>query len=196
MFVRTMLVLTCLLSSVTQASVLRGDDTQSARRPKPVKIGESVPDFSLTLLDGKTWKLSELRKQKRYGKDGVVVLTFWCSFCHSCRHIEKPLDELAKRYKGQALVLALDASAGETIEEVVAFAKKKNLSLPIGLDPDGKSVDIFGARTTTTTMVIDGKGVLRYFGQFGHGQDRLAEDALKAVLAGDTVRVDHTKQRG
>jgi len=191
-----MLVLACLMSCMMQANLVHGDDTQTARRPKPVSIGETVPDFSVTLLDGKTWKLSELRKQKRFGKDGVAVLTFWCSFCHSCRHVEKPLDELAKRYEGKALVLAIDASAGETIEEIVAFKKKKQLSMPVGLDPDGKSVDIFGARTTTTTMVIDGKGVLRYFGQFGHGEQRYAEDALKAVLAGGKVRVDHTKQRG
>lgn len=196
MSVRSILVLACLLSSFWQANVVLGDDTKSAPRPKPVSIGKTVPDFSVTLLDGKTWKLSELRKEKRYGKDGVVVLTFWCSFCHSCRHIEKPLDDLAKRYKGKALVLALDASAGETIEEIVAFKKKKKLTLPIGLDPEGKSVDVFGARTTTTTMVIDGRGVLRYFGQFGHGEDRLAEDALQAVLAGGKVLVDHTKQRG
>ena len=195
MSVRTILVSACLLCITSQA-IVQGDETKTTPAARPVSIGEKVPDFSLTLLDGKTWKLSELRKQKRYGKDGVVVLTFWCSFCHSCRHVEKPLDELAKRYKGKALVLAIDASAGETIEDIVAFKKRKKLSLPIGLDPDGKSVDIFGARTTTTTMVIDGRGVLRYFGQFGHGDESLAEDALKTVLAGGTVRVDHTRQRG
>jgi hypothetical protein len=94
-------------------------------------------------------------------------------------------------------VLALDANAGETPEIVSAFAKEKGLGLPIVLDPDGRAADLFGTEVTTTTVAIDGDGVLRYCGRFGGGDGHAyAEDALKAVLAGKEVAVKTSPHDG
>ena len=169
--------------------------------PKPkregsVTVGEKVPDFSFRTLDGKTVKLSELQKDEKRTKKGVVVLSFWCSTCASCRRVEHHLDKLAKDYEGQAAVLALDANAGETAEKVAAFAKEKGLTVPIVLDPGGRTADRLGNDVTTTTVVIDGDGVLRYFGRFREGDRAYAEEALKAVLAGKEVAVKTTAPEG
>src|SRR5262249_13443815 len=70
--------------------------------PEPkgaVKIGDKVPAFSFRPLDGKSVKLSELQRDEKRTKTGVVVLSFWCSTCHSCRHVEHPLSKLAKDYE-------------------------------------------------------------------------------------------------
>jgi len=160
-----------------------------------IAIGEKVPDFEVT-LNGKALKLSELREHAGITPDGTLVLTFWCSFCHSCRDIELDLEKLAKAYQGKAGVIALDASFGETAEDIAAFAKKKGLTLPIALSSDGSAADLFGVNKTTTTVVIDGKGTLRYFGQFGGRGRSYAEDALKSVLAGKDVTVQSTPPRG
>jgi peroxiredoxin len=170
-------------------------DLPKPKREGAVAVGEKVPDFSVRTLDGKTVKLSELQKDVRRTKQGDVVLTIWCSTCSSCRRVEHDLDKLAKDYQGQAAVIALDANAGETAERVTAFAKEKGLTLPIVLDPDGRTADLFGTEVTTTTVVIDGMGVLRYCGQFGRGDDT-AEAALKAVLAGKEVAVKTTPHEG
>ena len=69
------------------------------------------------------------------------------------------------------------------------------MALPIVLDAGGRTADIFGTEVTTTTVVIDGKGVLRYCGRFGRG-DGAAEAALKAVLAGKEVAVKMTPHDG
>jgi thiol-disulfide isomerase/thioredoxin len=161
------------------------------RRPGTVAVGEKIPDFSVRALDGKAVKLSELQKDKKRTKTGVVVLSFWCSTCSSCRRVEHPLDKLAKDYQGQAAVIALDANAGETAERVAVFAKEKGLALPIVLDPGGRTADVFGTEVTTTTVVIDGYGVLRYCGRFGQ-----AEAALRAVLDGKEVEVKTTPHDG
>ena len=163
---------------------------------KPVGIGDTVPDFTVTALNGKQYKLSDLQKNEKLTSNGVTVFTFWCSFCESCRHVERPLNLLANKYKGKALVVAIDSSFGETAEEVGAFMKDKRLTMPLALDPNGDVADIFGAKMTTTTVVIDGQGKLRYFGQFAHGREALAEQALQAILAGREVRTAHTRQRG
>ncbi len=177
---------------------------QSVQPPKTgsassesVPVGKKVPDFALRDLDGRTVKLSELQKDSQRTPKGVVLLSFWCSTCSSCRRVEHHLDKLAKDYQGQALVLALDANAGETTEDVRAFAKKIGLTLPIFLNPDGRAADIFGTEVTTTTVLIDGDGVLRYCGRFRDGdRHAYAEDALKAVLAGKEVAVKTTPQDG
>jgi thiol-disulfide isomerase/thioredoxin len=168
-----------------------GRVTDEQKRKGTVSVGSKVPDFSVRTLDGKTVKLSELQKDQKRTKQGVVVLTFWCSTCGSCRRVEHHLDKLAKDYEGQAAVIALDANAGETAEKVAAFAREKGLALPIVLDPSGRTADVFGTEVTTTTVVIDGKGLLRYCGRFGQ-----CEAALKAVLAGKEVAVKTTPHDG
>jgi RNA polymerase sigma factor (sigma-70 family) len=165
--------------------------------PVPVAVGARVPDFALRDLEGKALTLSDLEKDARRTKKGALVLCFWCSTCSSCRRVEQHLDQLAKDYQGQALVLALDANAGETPEHVRAFAGMKGLTLPIVLNPDGRAADLFGTEVTTTTVVLDGDGVLRYCGRFRGGDGRpYAEDALKAVLAGKEVAVKTTPHDG
>jgi peroxiredoxin len=172
-------------------------DISKPKREGAVAVGEQVPDFSVRTLDGKTLKLSDLQKDGRRTKQGVVVLSFWCSTCSSCRRVEHHLDKLATDYKGQAAVIALDANAGETAERVTAFAKEKALVLPIVLDPGGRTADTFGTEVTTTTVVIDGNGILRYCGRFGQGDETgSAEAALKAVLAGKEVAVKTTPHDG
>jgi peroxiredoxin len=161
--------------------------------PVPLAVGDPVPDFAVSDLQGQTRRLSDLRKQTN---SGIVSLTFWCSFCHSCRPVEARLDRFARDHKDQAVVAAIDASAGETVAGVATFAKKRGLSLPILMDAPGKVADLFGARVTTTTVVIDGQGILRYRGQFLDGDQMLAGDALKAVLAGKPVSRKETTQRG
>src|SRR5262249_36506167 len=143
---------------------------EEAKRKGVVAVGDAVPDLSVQTLDGKTVKLSELQKDAKRTKSGVVVLSFWCSTCGSCRRVEPHLDRLAKDYAGRAAVFALDANAGETAERVAAFEKKKGLTMPIVLDGEGRTADAFGVEMTTTTVVIDGNGVLRYCGRFGQAE--------------------------
>jgi thiol-disulfide isomerase/thioredoxin len=161
-----------------------------------VKIGDRVPDFSVGTLDRQSVKLSELRKDKQRTQSGVIVLSFWCTTCHSCRHVEQQLAKLARDYGGQVAVVALAANADETAESVVAFLKKNGLELPTVLDPSGHTADLFGVHLTTTTVVIGGNGVLRYCGQFHQKDGGSAEEALRAVLAGREVAITTTPHRG
>lgn len=172
-----------------------GDSAAANESSSGLSVGDKVPEFVVTIA-GKKRTLSELRQDAALSEDGTLVLTFWCSFCHSCRDIEQRLDKLAKRYSGRVGVIALDASAGETTEVVAEFAKENGLSLPIALNPSGTAADIFGVQVTTTTIVIDSKGILRYRGQFGASGHAYAAEALEAVLAGEDVRVKKTRQKG
>jgi peroxiredoxin len=169
----------------------KGHAAHAHEHKDAIAVGDKVPDLALKTVDGKTVKLSEMRADEKRAKHGVVVLSFWCSTCTSCRRVEQDLAKLTKQYEGQAAVFALDANAGETAAGVAAFAREQGLTLPIVLDATGRSADIFGTEKTTTTVVIDGHGVLRYCGRF-----RQAEEALKEVLAGKEVAVKTTPHDG
>ena len=160
-----------------------------------VQIGDQVPDFEVT-LNGKQWKLSALRKESKRTGDGTIVLTFWCSVCHSCRDIERALDALAKKYQGQAGVFALDATASETAAKVNRFVKQHGLAFPVALDPASQTPRVFGTQRTTTTMIIDRQGILRYCGQFADATHPYAENALRELLAGGEITVTTTPHRG
>ena len=128
------------------------------------QAGGTVKDFEVADLTGKVWKLSELQKKT---ESGVVCLTFWCTFCHSCRQMDGHFQALAADYKDKATVIGIDASAADDANKVDAFVRARQFSVPVFMDKGGKVADLFGVKVTTTTIVIDKAGVIRYRGQFG-----------------------------
>jgi thiol-disulfide isomerase/thioredoxin len=181
------------VSGVGKAAAI---DRSGVRKGK-IKVGHVVPNVAVRTLEGKSVKLTELQKDAKRSKSGVIALSFWCTTCSSCRGVEHQLAKLSKKYEGRAAVFALAANADETATGVTTFLKKKGLELPVILNPDGGIADLFGVDTTTTTVVIDGDGVLRYCGQFRQTDDSgSAEAALQAVLAGQQVAVKTTPPHG
>lgn len=170
-----------------------GDEAPPQAR---IKVGDKVPDFSLRTLEGKSIPLSQLQKDMQRTASGIVVLSFWCSTCHSCRDMEHLLAKLNKDYEGQAAVFALGVNFDETGESVKACLKENGLVLPVVLDPSGDSAELFGVTRTTTTVVIDSNGLLRYCGQFRGKGGGSAEAALKAVLTSQEVAVKTTPHHG
>lgn len=155
---------------------------------RKLAIGEKVPDFTVKDAAGKSWTLSDLQKRT---ESGVVSLTFWCTFCHSCRMMDAAFQKLAGDLKDKAAVVGIDASAADTARRVEDFVRDKKFTVPVFLDADAKAADLFAIRVTTTTIVIDKAGVLRYFGQFAS-----AESALRTVLDGKEVAVKETSPSG
>lgn len=119
-----------------------------------VKIGDTAPDFEMSLPSGEKVKLSSLR-----GK--VVMLQFTASWCGVCRkempHIEK---EIWQKHKDNPNFALYGIDREEPAETVLKFAKATKVTYPIGLDPDG---DIFGLYADkkagiTRNIIIDKDG--------------------------------------
>lgn len=146
-----------------------------------VEVGQKVEDFKFVGTDWNEKSVSQLQKQT---KSGVLVLTFWCSTCSSCRTMEKKLDALHQEFAGRATVVALASAPGDRLPVVRRVQSKSGLTLPIMLDPRSLAAKRWGVKMTTTTLVLDGDRRIRYFGPFISGEKRLAKEAVAALLAG------------
>lgn len=118
-----------------------------------VKVGETAPDFTMQLSNGKTVSLQGLK-----GK--VIVLQFTASWCSVCRkempHLEK---EVWLPNKEKDFIL-IGVDYDEPLEKVIAFQKKMETTYPMALDPNGNIFAKFSHRKSgvTRNVVIDQNG--------------------------------------
>jgi thiol-disulfide isomerase/thioredoxin len=138
--------------------------------------GRLAPDFELKSIDGKSYKLADLR-----GK--AVLLNFWATWCPPCK-IEIPwFIELQKQYAGQGLIIvgvAMDDDSNK--QKVVSdFANEMKIDYPILLGTDQVADQYGGVDALPTTFFIgrDGKIVRRVMGLAGHSE---FEDDIQAAL--------------
>lgn len=128
--------------------------------------GAVAPDFTLTSLDGKQVKLSDLR-----GK--AVVLNFWATWCGPCK-IEIPwLTDLQKQYQPQGVEIvgvAMDDDAEKKPDDIRKFTQEMNVNYQILLGNEKVADEYGGVDALPTTYYIDrdGKIVNRVFGIIGH----------------------------
>lgn len=136
-------------------------------------------------LDGSKVGLDQLRKA---GKP--LVLMTWCSHCACCRSGEKTLLELAGRYPEMDM-RALDAQFNDDAKQVKAYLQRQKLKLPVLFDPRAGLCRVLGIRTSTTALVWDGQGQMRYFGNLAG-----LPKALGQLHARQPVTPPSTPQQG
>ncbi len=119
-----------------------------------VRVGEMAPDFTMTLTDGKTMKLSEQR-----GK--VVMLQFTASWCGVCRK-EMPFIEkdIWKKYKDNPKFALFGIDRDEPLETVLTFATQTGVTYPMGLDPNADIFALYADRKSgiTRNVIINTDG--------------------------------------
>jgi len=154
-------------------------------------FGALVDDFRVVDHTGAPFRLGALRRGA--GRSGeIVVLTFWCTTCMSCRGVERRFDELAGRHGQQGVrFLMVDSNHTDSVERIRAFRDQHALQFPVLVDADGAIARWFGAQLTTTTAVIDAGGRLRYYGSFAN-----ATAAVEDLLAGREVAKPETPPSG
>ena len=148
--------LLCLSACKNQMTSENGDKNAQVSS-QVAKKGEEVPDFELTGVDGKTYRLSDYKGKK-------VYLKFWASWCSICLASLPDTDELAKEAGDDYVVLTV-VSPGQKGEQAEEAFKKwyqgldyKNL--PVLLDPSGKLLASYGVRSYPTQAFIDKEGKL------------------------------------
>ena len=148
--------LVCLSACNNQTTSENGDK-QAQVSSQTAKKGEEVPNFELTGVDGKTYRLSDYKGKK-------VYLKFWASWCSICLASLPDTDELAKEESDDYVVLTV-VSPGQKGEQAEEGFKKwyqglDYKDLPVLLDPSGQLLASYGVRSYPTQAFIDKEGKL------------------------------------
>ena len=122
----------------------------------PAKKEAKAQDFTVSLVNGDTFKLSE-----QQGK--VVIMNIWATWCAPCHDETPDFVDLYNQYKEQGLVI-LGVSIDEQGKSVVKpFMEKYEVNYPMVID-DGSIMDKYGPTMgIPTTYIINKKGNLQYF---------------------------------
>ena len=102
------------------------------------KIGDPLPSFEASTVDGSAIKSSDLK-----GK--VVVVHFWATWCLPCV-VEMPRleNEIWRKFRGTNFVLLAIAREDER-KEILQFRKQLRLTMPIINDPHRDIYKLFAS---------------------------------------------------
>jgi cytochrome c biogenesis protein CcmG, thiol:disulfide interchange protein DsbE len=127
---------------------------QSAKY-EPLAVGKPAPDFSLTDLNDKQYRLSDFR-----GK--VVFLNFWATWCKPCREEMPSMEILNKNFEKDGLVmLAVSIDRVTTTKDISPFVKGLNLTFPILVDSWGRTDKPYKRMGVPETFIIDQQGIIQ-----------------------------------
>lgn len=181
---------------------------EAMKKAEKASIDNAAPDFALIDTTGKEHRLSD------YVAAGKTVVLEW--FNPHCPVVQRFYDDegtgLATKIEGtfanqEVVWLRINSGSDESKtsgKEVNEEARKNwHITGPVLVDPDGKVGQAYGAKVTPEMYVISNEGVLRYHGFIkaekpaADGKDKLVlSDAVKSVLAGETIETKETKAYG
>ena len=149
------LLLTLVLVGLVGCSRQSASPTQSTKHVAAGEVGSSLPDFSLTDLQGHTLSSDGLR-----GK--VVLIDFWATWCQPCKKEMPGYQKLLDQYGSRGLVvIGFKFDNMPDVEDPIKFANGIGVHYPLAVATDDLKQKFGGIEGLPTTMLYDRGGVLR-----------------------------------
>lgn len=142
-----------------------------------VWTGQTVPEFEVKMLDGKTINLKDLK-----GK--VVLLDFVGTQCSPCIAGLKKFDkEIFERFKGKDLVVIPIVVKYKDEEDIRKFKERFGFNFPMGMDEGKKISPLFYEGGIPRYFVVDRKGKIVYHGpSYKNGTWEVMLEAIDQAL--------------
>jgi len=143
-------------------------------------VGKPAPDFTLELLNGKSFQLS---RQK--GK--VVVLDFWATWCGPCIQAMPQVDRVVNEFKEHGVQLVA-VNLQEAPDKIQKTLERLELDPAVVLDIDGVVAGRYAATAIPQTVIVDREGkVARLFVGGGSGFIDQLRTALQSIVGEETA---------
>lgn len=120
----------------------------------PVADLPPAPDFTLQDVDGKTWRLSELRGRP-------VIVNFWATWCPPCREEMPSMQRAWEQLQAEGVVM-LAVNVGESADTVFQFTANYPVDFPLLLDLDSAVLGLWPVQGLPATFVVDAAGRIAY----------------------------------
>ncbi|MEK6262518.1 MAG: redoxin domain-containing protein [Planctomycetota bacterium] len=164
-------------------------------------VGRMVPDLKLTDIDGRSFKLSDLKE------DRAVVIAFTNTSCPICKKYAPTLAALEKQFaEKQVAFVFVNPTASDKLDDIQAAIRSHGFAGHYVRDNDGAVASTLAATHTTDAIVLDAKRTVVYRGavddQYGFGYSKEVPratylvDAIEATLAGERPNIAATSAPG
>jgi cytochrome c biogenesis protein CcmG/thiol:disulfide interchange protein DsbE len=188
---RRLLVATAVLGPVLAilALLAYGFTTEPKYIPTPL-LAKPAPPFTLTLFDGSTLALEQLR-----GK--VVFVNFWASWCPPCRAEARMLEVAWRKYREEGVVF-VGVNIQDKEESARAFLKEFGVTYPNGLDRGSRIAIEYGVWGLPETFLIDRDGRITYKHVGALGWETVATklaEAMQGVVSTAEGRGEYQSSR-
>ena len=136
------------------AAVLVLVNLPEAEKAPGARVGERLPDFTVSCLDGSSFALSGQR-----GK--VVVINLWATWCTPCVKELPNFDRLSRERGEDVAVLALHSPP--VTADVAEYLSAFSYTMPFAVDETGELAALLGASTVLPqTLILNGEGLVTY----------------------------------
>ncbi len=150
------------------------------------KVGQQMPSFSVTTLDGTQLKIADLK-----GK--VVIVNFWATWCPPCL-VEMPRleKEVWRKYKTSTDFVMIAIAREQSEQEIAGFKKENSFSFPMAADPKREAYRLFGSGGIPRSYVVGTDGQILYQSV---GYNPAEFDQMKKVVEKELAKVEKAKGR-
>ena len=163
-----------VLALAAAGLLLTRGSTKNELSSKPsLETRVPAPDFTLALLDGKTFHLGD-------HKGKPVMINFFASWCLPCREEMPVIEKIVREYQPKGVVF-LGIAVDDTDAKMKDFVAKYGVTFPVGLDKTAAIQKSFGLYGIPTTYFIDKQGVINYF-HSGSVTEELLQHELDKLL--------------
>jgi peroxiredoxin len=168
------------------------------------ELGQPAPDFALTGIDAKTYRLSQFASR-------TIVLEWFnprSPYCVDAYKEGGALRGLREQWVGEGVVwLAINSEApsepGGSVEDNREFAREHKIRRPLLMDPTGAAGKAFGVKRTPTIFIVSKRGLIVYRGALDNAPTGVPPDhevkmnyvdmALSDLSSGHSVRASDTR---
>jgi peroxiredoxin len=146
---------------------------------KPTELGWKAADFALKGVDGKTYRLADVR-----GPKGTLV-AFICNHCPYVKAVIGRLAEEAKALKalgiGTIAIMPNDTKAypADSFDNMQAFARQHGFTFPYVIDETQEVARAYGAVCTPDFFGFNARDELQYRGRLDASRTTLVPGARR-----------------
>jgi peroxiredoxin len=161
-FILVLIGIGLIILGLVAAGVISDSSNKADISVVPSEVNFPAPDLTLNNLLGMRVAISDYNQQ-------VVLINNWATWCPPCKEEMPTLLRFYKEHNDQGFML-IGINAGDPTDEVAKFVDEYNLTFPILLDPNKKSLILFHNDNLPSSYVIDRNGdvVLAWTGPISH----------------------------